>query len=953
MKRLFAGFAAMFILWTGSVAAAEPIVSYRLENGLDVVLAPDRRVPKVVMNLRYRVGSMNEPAGRSGFAHLFEHLMFSGTAAWPNVFEAHSAVGNTINAWTMEDGTVYYVEGLSANLPMILSLEADRMANLGGEVSQAELDLQRSVVKNEMRQNVLDQAGASAWQAFWSGLFAKPHPYSRTVIGSVADLDAAALSDVRGFFDTYYVPNNAVLVLTGDFQTDDARALVADTFGRVPRGAEVPSLAAPTVAPAGLRLVLEDRVPSPIVLLGYTGPKGDAPENGALALAAEILGDPETGMLRQRLVGEKRVATYASASWTPGLLSGRFTIEATAAPGTPADTLEAELRAALHDLVSQPVDAADFARARRSLLLDARVGAESLKDRAGILIEQAATFGRVTYGLEDNPAIAQSTVEATEAALRAVVRRERESTLILGPGPRGAYPDVLLESSGTPDAFKALPRTGTDIPKLPPREPGTAVLPAQQTATLPNGIRIVHYDMPEAPVASLAVVAATGWYSAPPGREGLLEIATAMAVRGAGDRRFEAFARAAGDAGARISYRADTMATGLTLAVPAETFDDGVSLLADAVLKPRFDAAEWTVAKAEYADWFAGRQADLPDVALRAAREVLFPGRNGVAGPNWTAQSIARITLDDAKAAFAALFQPAAVTIYSTGPLPLETVRASAEKWFGNRGPSGQGLVARPHPSARFPVGRTVLFLSEPGASQSALLVARPAPGVGEPGRGEAVAVSNLLGGHFNSRLNAVIREEKGYSYGVSSYLFDDIDAASVLAVATTVERDSTGPALAEIFKGFESLASAPVTDGEVNRTVTAYRQAVAGVAETSSGLFEALMMAVGSGTTLEDNHRRREERTRLTRHEVAAEAGKLASLEPSLIIVAGDADLVLPQLTAMGLTDIRRIDQPRPVTQDRDAPMAQDDTQPIPPLTGTGEGPGSTRSVHPGQRSH
>ena len=155
-------FAAAFGLFAGvypADAEAQTITSYTLDNGLDVVLAPDDRAPKVVMNVRYSVGSMNEPAGRSGFAHLFEHLMFSGTEAWPNVFGAHSALGNEINAWTMEDGTVYYVDGLSSALPMILSLEADRMANLGRNVDQRELDLQRSVVKNEMRQNVLDQAG--------------------------------------------------------------------------------------------------------------------------------------------------------------------------------------------------------------------------------------------------------------------------------------------------------------------------------------------------------------------------------------------------------------------------------------------------------------------------------------------------------------------------------------------------------------------------------------------------------------------------------------------------------------------------------------------------------------------------------------------------------------------------------------------------------------------------
>ncbi|MER2632709.1 MAG: insulinase family protein, partial [Rhizobiaceae bacterium] len=364
------------------------------------------------------------------------------------------------------------------------------------------------------------------------------------------------------------------------------------------------------------------------------------------------------------------------------------------------------------------------------------------------------------------------------------------------------------------------------------------------------------------------------------------------------------------------------------------------------------DAAEWTVTKAEYADWFAGREADLPDIALRAGRDVLFPGGNGIAGPNWTAQSIARITLDDAKAAFAALFQPAAVTIYSVGPLPLDTVRASLEKTFGGWEGKGPGLGAKPHPAAGFPAGRTVLLLPEPGASQSALFVARPAPGVTEPGRGEAVAVANLLGGDFNSRLNSVIREEKGYSYGVDAYLFDDIAAGSALAVATTVERDNTGPAVAEILRGFDSLSAKPVGDDEVNRTVTAYRQALAGVSETASGLFAALLTAVGSGTTLEENQKRREERTRLTRDAVADEALKLAPLAPSLIVVAGDPRIVLPQLTAIGLTDVRRVERAQPVVRDRDAPLADDEATDFPPWIGAGEGRGSTRTIHPGSRT-
>ena len=950
MARFIASLIVALGAWSGA-DAAELIESYTLPNGLKVVLAPDHNVPKVVMNVRYSVGSMNEPAGRSGFAHLFEHLMFSGTEAWPDAFAAHAALGNNINAWTMEDGTVYYVEGLSSNLPMILSLEADRMANLGGNVDQSELDLQRSVVKNEMRQNVLDQAGAAPWEAFWSGLFSKPHPYSRTVIGSIADLDSATLDDVRGFFDTYYVPNNAALVLTGDFDIAATRALVEKTFGVVPRGADVPRPSAPAVQPAKLHLELKDRVPNPIVAAGFTGPAVGSPQNGALAIAAELLGNGDVGFLRRRLVGEEGVATYASATWTPGLLGGRFTVEAGAAEGVTAETLEQELNAAIRDFLSAPVEAADIERARRGILLAGRMATESLKDRTDALAYQVDMYGKVTYGTGNDPFVANATAGDVTAALKTVVNPDAESVLVIRPGPRGGYPAVLTDSSGTPVPFSVEQRKLTEVPKLPVGEPKTASLPAMRTATLSNGVKLVHYDMPSAPVAYIAAAAKGGWSNAPEGKEGLLTVAAGMAVRGAGDREYDAFAKATKDVGATISYSAATMSTSLMLSVPADSLDAGVGLLADAVLKPRFDTAEWTIAQGEVQDWLSRREADLPGVAERAATRTLFPAKSGEAGPDWSFKATRSISLEDARAAFRETFRPSEVTFYSVGPLPIEAVKASLERAFGGWNDGAAGYVAQKSPPAAF-AGRAVLLVPEPGASQSALYVVRPAPGLDEPRRSEAVAVSRLLGGDFNSRLNSVIREEKGYSYGVDSYLLDTVRNGSGIVVATTVQRDSTGPALAEILKGFDGLTSVPVTAEEVDRTVTSYRQTLAGEAETASGLFEDLMSAIGSGQTLEENHAWREAKTRLTVDAVGAEAKALASLDPSLIVVAGDPEIVLPQLKAIGFDKVVTVEresmpQPSALVSERALEPEGEAPAQMPQGSLAGRLGGTTESIH------
>ncbi|CCV16036.1 pitrilysin family protein [Mesorhizobium sp. STM 4661] len=909
MVRVLLALTVMLAVWSGALAAeparSEPIATYALDNGLQVVLVPDHRAPKVVMNLRYRVGSMNEPAGRSGFAHLFEHLMFSGTPAWPNVFGAHAALGNKINAWTTEDGTVYYVDGLSSSLPMILSLEADRMANLGRSVTQAKLDLQRSVVKNEMRQNVLDKAGASGWEAFWSGLFPKPHPYSRMVIGSVADLDAATLDDVRGFFNTYYLPNNAVLVLVGDLEVVETRALIADTFGRVLRGADVARPAIPEPGQARLRLALEDRVPSPIVVIGFSGPVARSPDNGALSITAELLGNGDYGFLRNRLVLDKGVATYANANWTGGLLGGRFTFEAGAAQGVAPETLEAEMKAAFADFLKTPFDPADLERARNRILLGARLGTEALKDRAGAVSYNADILGDAQSALQDDPRVKNASAADVEATIKRLLKLEDASVLVLKPGPRGGYPDALIGSSGTPQPFTAPERVAIDIPKHPAGKEPSAALPAMETATLTNGIRLVHYTMPEAPMVYVAASAEGGWNSVPQGKEGLLELAASMATRGAGERGSADFAKATNDIGASIGYQADYLTTAMTLGVPAEKLDQGVALLADAVLKPRFDQPDWAILTAQTSDWLAGREADLPGVAGRAAKAALIPQAPGKAGIDWSAKALASITLDEAKAAFKAVFTPKAVTFYSVGPVSAQTVAASLEKAFGAWAGDAVGLAVEPSPPALFTGGQKVLLVPEPGASQSALFVARPAPGTDESERAEATAVANLLGDDFSSRLNSVIREEKGYSYGVSSYLLSPMKTGSGLVVAATVERDNTGPAISEILKGFAGLKTLPVAQEEVDLTVIVYRRSLAGSAETSAGLFGTLVGAVGTGSTLEDQQSRMTARTALTLEAVRKQALSLSSLDPSLIVVAGDPDVVMPQLAAIGLKQV------------------------------------------------
>lgn len=906
MRRLLAAMLALFALVQPAMAEdaatkATSIEYYRLDNGLEVVLAPDRRVPKVVLDIAYRVGSLNEPPGRSGFAHLFEHLMFSGTPAYPNIDEAYGAVGVTINAWTFQDKTLYYAEGLASTLPYMLALEADRMANQGLAIAQSDLDVQRDVVLNEMRQNILDTPAGSGWEAMRSSLYPADHPYHRQVLGSMADIEAATLDDVHGFFGTYYVPNNAILVLVGDFDVADAKALIDATFALVPRGADVPRPAPVEVTPQRARLELDDAVAALSLDFGWTTPAHVSPANGALDIAAELIGNFEYGLLRQRLVN-RGLASNGWAWLERGALGGRFFIELAGADGVKPATLEAELRAALTDFAATPIDAADLARARRKLLQADRLLVEPFKARAEEMAVATDMLGRPQAAVEADPAIASATVDEVMAAIRQYLAPENASVMTIRPGGRGSYPKVLLESSGEPEPFATTPRDFITIPSQAVRAAIPAELPARQTATLSNGIDVVHYQVPDAAMSYVAATSSAGTTSVPAGKEGIAEMAANMATRGADALDFQAFAKAAKDLDADLSGSADYEAAFVTLSVPSENLAAAVPLLASALRAPRFDEEAWDTLIEETVFDLARRDEDLEELAQRVAEaKLLIPGP-GEPAVDRSVRSVRSITRDETRAFFAELFAPAGLTFLSVGPMPVEAVAAELERSFGDWASAAVPLQPRPRPFATYPESQRVVFVPKPGASQSVVLVATPAAGSAEPGHAEAITVSRLLGDDFISRINAVIREAKGYSYGTSGEVIDTVRGPTYMAIAAPVERDHTGDALADMLAGFGTLIAEPVRPDEVNRTVTDTLTTIAGTAETAAALFEAAREQAGIGSSLEEEHARRLAVTELGAETVRPVAETLADLSRALIVVVGDPDTVLPQLDSLGL---------------------------------------------------
>ena len=900
--------AAWLVLGGAAVVAGDelpPVVKYRLDNGLEVLLSPDSKVPKVGLALVYRVGGMNEPAGRSGFAHLFEHLMFSGTTKYPKFDDTYSALGVENNAFTEEDRTIYVADALASALPVLLSVEADRMANLGGEVDQHELDVQRDVVKNEMRQTVLDSAGQPGMQALRSALFPAPHPYAEAVIGSIADLDAAKLDDVKAFFDRYYVPNNAVLALAGDFDVEAVKALIADTFGRVARGADVALPEAQEPKPVTLRMEVTDRLPSPTVVLASAGPAIGTMDSAALMVAGDLLGNYEYGVLRRELVN-KGLAINATAGWDPGRLGGRFMISATAAPGVTPDALEAALRKAVAEFVAAPQDVAGVERARQTLRLGRALSGEAMLDRARSLATRYDLYGEASPGLADDPKLLALTAADVEAAVRKRLAPEALSVLTMLPGAaRSEYPAVLQASSGTAVPIAAAPRPVVDVPVLAAGEPGRAVLPPMETATLSNGIRVVHYETAGSPLVLLAASVSGGAGSDVPGEEGLIELTTMMMSRGAGERGFEAFSKAAKDIGADISGQTGMEQSAVVLGVPPENFAAGVDLMADAVQRPRFEQPEWDALRGEVQQGLAYRKMDPGALAYYAMEQLAFPIPAGRAALEPTPSGVAALTVAQAQATHLKLFTPRTMTIYSVGSVSLAVVKAELERAFGGWSNDSPGITSVPHPSAVLPEGLKVYVTPSAGNSQAIINLSRPAPAFNDPGVLEAIAVARLLGGDFTSRLNQVMREAKGYSYGVGASVWTNIPTGGMLTVSSAVAADQVGTAIADIRAGFEGLASIPVAQAELDRTVMATASSTAGTVETSSGLFGLVMSAASAGMTAEEMNGKLDEIVALQLPAVEAAAQSLASLDRALVVISGDPQSILPQLQAVGITDV------------------------------------------------
>ncbi|HQX94090.1 MAG TPA: pitrilysin family protein [Thermomonas sp.] len=907
-----------------------PHDSFTLPNGLRVVVHTDRKAPVVAVNIWYHVGSKDEPSGRSGFAHLFEHLMFNGSENNPGEFFApFKQVGVTDqNGTTNTDRTNYFQNVPTTALDMALWMESDRMGHLLGAVDQATLDEQRGVVQNEKRQG-MNQPYGQLREVTTYTLYPKGHPYHHSVIGSMNDLNAAKLADVQAWFKTWYGPNNAVLVLAGDIDLATAREKVTRYFGHIPAS---PTMAQPKVDVAVLeqdgRTVLEDKVPQVMVRRMWNVPQTGTRDADMLDLFSDVLGGSASSRLDRRLVHQdKLVDSIGTANWA-SQLGGNFMVNAMVKQGVDPAKVEAAIDEELKKLIAEGPTAEELARAKTSYEAGFVRGVERIGGFGGKadVLASCAIYER-------NPGCFRDSLQAVAGATPAQVRDAAAKWLgkpshvfMVKPGARK---ELAEAPAGTPSPFvlpKVDARYKTTASSVD-RSKGVPVtasfpdlkFPAQQRATLSNGTTVILAERHDVPVVQMSYQFAGGYSADPAGKPGIANFTASLLDEGAGDLDALGFAARKEALGAQLGAGASLDGNNAILSALKKHLEPSVALFADMLRKPRFDQAQVDRVKGEWIASIRQEKAQPSGVALRVLPALMYgaghPYGNPLSGTG-TEAAIAALTRDDLVAFHQRMMQPAGATLVVVGDTTLAEIVPLLEKHLGSwKVGSAGGAPAIPAvANAR---QSRVFLIDQPGAVQANIFAAQLVPSSKDPGAIAFDMANQVFGGDFTARLNMNLREDKHWSYGARSGAASAVGQRMWRATAP-VQIDKAGESVAEIRREIAEFfgGSRGTSAEELARQQKGLTLSLPGAYETAGSVLATIGSNVLYGRPDDYVFRRKAEIEAITPAQVDAAA---KTLDPGAItwVVVGDLAKTEAPIRALKLGEVTILDaEGKPVSK-------------------------------------
>lgn len=816
--------ALIALAFTSIVSAQElKIDKYVLPNGLTVLLNENHSLPVVSVNIWYNVGSKDEPPQRSGFAHLFEHLMFMGTKRVPNgqYDRIMEAGGGQNNANTTEDRTDYFSEGPSNLIKTLLWLEADRLQDLGNSIDQKKLDLQRDVVKNERRQNTENTPYGKAYEAIPSILYPVGHPYHNSVIGSMEDLDRASVKDVQDFFATYYVPNNAVLAVAGDFDPKEIKPYIASLFGAVQRKSDpIHALPSPIQMHGVRRVTFVDKVQASKVVMVWHSPVRYQPGDAEMELTGAILSDGLTSRLYQRLVVKDKLVSDISAGQDSKALGSQFYVDATVTPGVSLSKVEAAIDSELRRFVTHGPTSDELKRQASKIEFGLVNSLQSAHSVAEHLVEFEALLG--------NPNPIKWLMKRYQSATPDSVRQV--ASKVLDPNAR-AILHIIPESEDA--KAQVLDQRPVDEGSKPFK------MPHPQYFTLSNGMKVTYWSKRDLPLITLSMSLKRGADSDPVAKSGRTSLMTELLDEGAGPYSGEAFHKNLDILGAQFSASATQGRTVVTLSSLSSKFEPALKLYAEAVLRPRFEASAIERVRRVTAESLEQELEDPSTIAKQVGLREFFGNGNPLAHPvGGTPHSVRALGAADIKQAYENVFQAQNAHLFAAGSLPATSVKAMLEKQFGSWKLTGKPAATTIYPAAPKQNMRVVI-VNRPGAVQT--VVGFYAPGVtyADPNRDALASFSTILGGTFTSRLNQNLREAKGYTYGAGSRFTFNPQVGYFYAGAA-VRADVTGASLKEFLSEFKKIQKGDITPEEAMKAASIRRNDLVSGLGTLSGIVGA-----------------------------------------------------------------------------------------------------------------
>ncbi len=875
-----------------------PYKKFVLDNGLTLIVHEDHKAPIIAFNIWYHVGSKNEKSGKTGFAHLFEHLMFNGSEHYnDDYFQLMDAIGATdLNGTTNNDRTNYFENFPVSALDKVLWVESDRMGYMVGVIDSARLDEQRGVVQNEKRQGE-NQPYAIAEELTVKSTYPASHPYSWTVIGSMEDLNAASIDDVKDWFKTYYGPNNAVVVIAGDIKADEAYGKVKKYFGDIPASPPIAKHSDWIAKMEGTHLqVAQDRVPQARLQKTWNVPGWGTPEITYLNLLGDILTTGKTSRLYKRLVYDDQVASNVFFYTDDKEIAGQFVIIADAKPNVGLDSINKIIDEEMQKVFTQGVTTEELERAKTRYFSGFIKGMERIGGFGGKsdILAQSATYG----GSADFYKKIHAWVKNASAA---DIKKTANDWLT-----DGEYVLKILPYGDYKTTASAINRN--EQPAM--GSPVLVTFPAVQQFTLSNGLKVALVERSSVPVVNMSLMTNAGYAADQFGSAGLASLTGEMLTEGTKTKTSLQISDMLADLGASLYSYSDLDDSYLNMNALKTNLDASLNLYTDVLLNPVFPQKDFDRKKKERLLDIKQEQARPVTMGLRILPRLLYGSGHAYSNPftgSGTEESVTKITRDDLMNFHQTWFAPNNSMLFVVGDISQSELKAKLEKnlatWKSKTVPEKN---IKDVPLAQQP---SVYIIDKPDALQSIIFAAEISPSAKDPNYESNQMMNRILGGEFTSRINMNLREDKHWSYGSFSVNLDAVGPSFFTGYAP-VQTDKTKEAVIELKKELtQYIGDKPATETEFNKVQGNAVMQLPGTWETNGAVLNSLQdaMKYSRGIDYLNNYANMLRQLKLS--DIQASATKVIKPNSLTWVIVGDRVKIEKGIQELNLGTIKYID--------------------------------------------